>query len=134
MAGSRKGKTYEPTDDERETVKLMVAAGIPVKRIAKVKGMSDNTLRKHFAREIETGHDEVTTRIADSLVRKAESGDTTAMIFYLKTQGGWKEAQKVEHSGPDGAPIQTQTTIDPGKLDDDTLAKLMAAKHEGSEA
>lgn len=34
--------------------------------------------------------------IAQSLVTKARSGDTTAMIFFLKTQGGWRETIEVE--------------------------------------
>lgn len=29
--------------------------------------------------------------IAQSLIRKARSGDTACMIFYLKTQAGWRE-------------------------------------------
>ena len=27
------------------------------------------------------------------------------MIFYLKTQGGWRETQEVTHSSADGGPI-----------------------------
>lgn len=54
----------------------------------------------------------------------------TAML----DRGHGKPVQTTEVSGPDGGPIQTQTTIDPAKLDDDTLAKLMAAKREDSEA
>lgn len=38
------------------------------------------------------------------------------------------EKQTVEHSGPDGKPIQTQTTIDPAGLSDTTLTELMAAR------
>ena len=34
--------------------------------------------------------------IAQSLVTKARAGDTTAMIFFLKTQGGWRETIEVE--------------------------------------
>lgn len=32
-------------------------------------------------------------RVAQSLLRSATEGNTTAQIFYLKTQAGWKEAQ-----------------------------------------
>lgn len=34
--------------------------------------------------------------IAQSLITKARSGDTTCMIFYLKTQAGWRETARVE--------------------------------------
>lgn len=43
--------------------------------------------------------------IAQSLIAKARGGDTASMIFYLKTQGGWRETAVVEHSGPEGGPI-----------------------------
>ncbi len=31
--------------------------------------------------------------VASNLVNKARNGDTTASIFYLKTQAGWKEQE-----------------------------------------
>ena len=40
--------------------------------------------------------------IAQSLIAKARGGDTTSMIFYLKTQGGWRETALVEHAGAIG--------------------------------
>ena len=35
--------------------------------------------------------------IAQSLIQKARAGDTACMIFYLKTQAGWRETAPVEH-------------------------------------
>ena len=32
--------------------------------------------------------------IAQTLITKARAGDTIAMLFYLKTQGGWREADR----------------------------------------
>ena len=43
--------------------------------------------------------------IAQSLITKARAGDTASMIFFLKTQGGWRETASIEHSGPNGAPL-----------------------------
>ena len=43
--------------------------------------------------------------IAQGLIAKALGGDTASMIFYLKTQGGWRERTEVEHSGPGGGPV-----------------------------
>jgi hypothetical protein len=31
--------------------------------------------------------------IAQTLISKARAGDTASMIFYLKTQGGWRETR-----------------------------------------
>ena len=36
--------------------------------------------------------------IAQSLIAKARAGDTTSMIFYLKTQAGWRETTAMEHA------------------------------------
>ena len=35
--------------------------------------------------------------IAKSLLQKAQSGENVAMIFYLKTQAGWKETISTEN-------------------------------------
>lgn len=35
--------------------------------------------------------------IAQGLIQKARSGDTASMIFYLKTQAGWRETAAVDH-------------------------------------
>ena len=37
--------------------------------------------------------------VAQNLVSKARKGDTASMIFFLKTQAGWKETQVNEHTG-----------------------------------
>lgn len=37
--------------------------------------------------------------VAQSLVTKARAGNVTAMIFFLKTQGGWRETVEVAKAG-----------------------------------
>ena len=39
--------------------------------------------------------------IAQSLIQKARGGDTACMIFYLKTQAGWRETTAIQHQAPD---------------------------------
>jgi hypothetical protein len=43
--------------------------------------------------------------VGAKLLAKALAGNLTAMIFYLRTQGGW--AAKHELTGPGGGPLQT---------------------------
>lgn len=50
--------------------------------------------------------------IANGLIQEARDGNMTAAIFYLKTQGGWKETSNVELSGKDGDPIKTEEVGD----------------------
>jgi hypothetical protein len=40
--------------------------------------------------------------VAQNLIQKARGGDLGAQIFYLKTQAGWKETQRLEGAGNDG--------------------------------
>lgn len=57
--------------------------------------------------------------VAQSLVTKARAGNVTAMIFFLKTQGGWRE-------GVDLAVKQDPVDeIDLSQLTDDELRDLM---------
>ena len=46
--------------------------------------------------------------IAQTLISKARAGDTVSMLFYLKTQGGWRETQQIEVS----AQAAPQSTAD----------------------
>ena len=101
-AHNKKGRgrpAFEPTDEHRKLVRDMVAAGIPHESIARVIGISRNTLEKHFREEIDTAAAEANAKVAMTLFEKALSGDTTAMIWWTKSRMGWSEKQKLEHSG-----------------------------------
>jgi hypothetical protein len=43
--------------------------------------------------------------VAKNLVMQAQNGNTTAAIFYLKTQAGWKETERHELVGADDEPM-----------------------------
>ena len=63
------------------------------------------------------GRSKALTNIATNLMKQAVSGNTTAAIFYLKTQGGWSE--KIEFSGD----VESRVTLNLGgkDLDPDDL-------------
>lgn len=85
---------FEPTEKDRATAKMMAAFGIPQYDIAKVIGVSEPTLRKHFRDELEVAHIEATAKVAQNLFRKA-TGDgkeaVAAAIFWLRARGGWRD-------------------------------------------
>lgn len=67
--------------------------------------------------------------VAQSLVTKARGGNVPAMIFYLKTQGGWRET--VEVAPPPSAP---ESMIDVTQLSEQTRRELLAAYDSAREA
>ena len=67
--------------------------------------------------------------IAQTLISKARAGDTASMIFYLKTQGGWRETQAVEVSGPQGASLSADSAFDKMKQRlNEIAARIRAAE------
>jgi len=105
--------TFEPTGAQRRLVKKLASIGITQATIcgfvkgANGKPISEPTLRKNFAVELDTGKIKANVKIAQTLYRKAIGDDTTSIIFWLKSQAGWKDVHRVEHTGGNGAPIQS---------------------------
>lgn len=58
------------------------------------------------------GRSKALARVGGGLLQKALEGNLTAQIFYLKTQGGWREKDRVELTGKDGGPIATKDLTD----------------------
>ena len=69
--------------------------------------------------------------VAQSLIAKARAGNVIAMIFYLKTQGGWRETQEIEHVAIDRI---TRVIVDPVERDaKDFVARIKQLQaHAGS--
>lgn len=130
--GAREGagrKPFEPTDAERKQVEAMSGYGLPIEQIAVLvrDGIDTDTLRKHFAQELITGKAKANGQVGKTLFQKAMAGDTTAAIWWSKTQMRWREVQQHEVTGRDGAPIAV-ANLDVSKLGTDVLAQIMAAK------
>lgn len=99
---------FEPNDSERKQVEAMSGYGLPIDQIAVLvrDGIHIDTLRKHFATELVAGKAKANSGIGRTLFQKAMGGDTTAMIWWSKTQMRWAETQKHELTGADGAPLE----------------------------
>jgi len=92
---------FKPTEDDRKTVELMVAVGIPHEGIARCiqGGIDDKTLRKHFPEELETAAIRANTKVAGSMFQSAISGNVAAQKHWTSARMGWKETSEVEHKG-----------------------------------
>jgi hypothetical protein len=94
---------YQPTDADRNVVKRMVAAGVPQETILLALGLgSRQTLRKYYAREIDTYAAVVIAQVAGMIIDEAvNKRSVDAGKFYLSRRGGpaWKEKVVVEDGG-----------------------------------
>lgn len=89
---------FEPTAEQRKTVEIMAAYGMPEEQIASTTGphgISPKTLRKHFRRELLLGATKANSKVAETAYQMANSGKCPVMtIFWLKCRGGWKEREQ----------------------------------------
>lgn len=104
---------HEPTPEQRHIVQLHATIGTPQEAIAKVIGIDPKTLRLHYRDELDLASAKANAVVGGALFNKAKAGDTTAMIFWMKTRAGWKETHGVEHTGKDGGQIVFNTVYEP---------------------
>ena len=99
---------FEPTDAERKQVEALSGYGLPIEQIAVLvrDGIHVDTLRSHFGTELVSGKAKANGQVGKTLVQKVMAGDTTAAIWWSKTQMRWAETQKHEVTGADGAPLE----------------------------
>ena len=96
---------YLVTADTRKKVFDLSIVGTRYEDIALVLGISDDTLTKYYKPELEKGRIEANAAVAGTLFEKAKQGDTSSMIFWLKTRAQWSEKNTTELTGEGGAPI-----------------------------
>lgn len=108
------------SEEIAKAVQLHTLVGTPQPTLAKILGMSTETLTKYYREELDTAKAQANASIAGRLYKKAMDGDTTAMIFWLKTQAKWRET--IDISNEDGslqqAPIQQAVLIALNKIQD----------------
>ncbi len=105
---------HAPTDATRETVQLHTTVGTTQADIARVLDIDEKTLRKYYRDELDLAKAEANATIGGALFKRAKSGDTTAMIFWMKTQAGWRERTDINHTSEDGSmtPRPSITAVD----------------------
>jgi len=123
--GARKGsgrKPFEPTDMERKHVERMSGFGMPHEQICLLvrDGISPDSLTRYFANELRLGKAKANLEMSASLYQRAKTSDTLA-IFWAKTQMGWSEKTRIEHTSPDGS-------MSPRMLTDEQLMKIAGIK------
>lgn len=88
-----------------------LAAVLNKEQIADYFGISHVTLIEVEKRQPEVslaykrGKSRAIASVGSNLISQARNGNISAAIFYMKTQGGWKETQAHEIAGKDGSEL-----------------------------
>jgi hypothetical protein len=93
-----------PTPELRQRICDLVMSGAPIHIICEIIEMDDDTLRKHYSKELKTAKAVAIERIGKTVYQQAVDGDSKAQALYLKTQGasqGWVEKQVIENTTAD---------------------------------
>lgn len=123
--------SHEPTEESRKLVSMHATVGTNHETIAAIIGIDDKTLRKHYREELDHAMAKANAAVGGSLFIKATTGDTSAMIFWMKTRAGWREKQEVDVTS-NGATIAL-TSLDLKNLTDAELENMskMLSKAQG---
>lgn len=115
---TEKNKGGRPTivlTDEQKKMVEHLAPYVKAEMIADSLGIGRNTFFKIVKRDPEVailykkGLASAVKDVSESLIEAARNGNITAMIFYLKTRGGFKETSRHEHTAPEGIAMLTET-------------------------
>jgi len=83
-------------------VESLAANGLTQEQIAAALGISESTLHKRkqenteFTAAIKRGKAKGIALVTNKLMESIKDGNMTGMIFFLKTQAGWKETNVQE--------------------------------------
>jgi len=123
--GAREGagrKPFEPTAKERQQVEAMAGVGLPHDQIGALvrDGVCTDVIRQYFAKELKAGKAKASAKIGQTLFNRAIGGETAALIWWTKSQMGWKEKRELDISNPDGTmrPISRIELVAPQKAND----------------
>ena len=101
--GEGGGQPIKSLTDEQVIQVEALAGYLSLEQIADYMGVSRCTFNEIRKRQPEVelryrrGRANTIGDVGTSLIQKARGGDTSSMVFYLKTQAGWKESKVTEH-------------------------------------
>ena len=120
---------FKPTDEQRKIVLNAAMNGLNHTIIGKLLGISHNTVLKYFHDEIELGQENRLVEATNILWEKVKAGDTTSLIFFLKTKGKWSTVHDVNLGNKPGETFKTE--LDVSNLTEDQLRAIAAIKLGG---
>ncbi|HDR1349431.1 TPA: LuxR family transcriptional regulator [Pasteurella multocida] len=119
-----KRKTKPKIEIDLARVEALASNGLTQQQIADALGISERTLRDRksnsadFADAIKRGKAKGIAFVTNKLMEQIKSGNTTAMIFFLKSQAGWKEKQEIDLTNSDNSLRPTIIELVAPEIDD----------------
>ena len=112
----------ELTKDQIEQIETL-ASVLSIEHIANYFGISKVTFYKmmdenpEIVERYKRGKAKAIGTAGKSLLDKVREGNLTAIIFYLKTQAGWRETQVVDNVSSDGSMTPKDKEVQMSKED-----------------
>jgi len=106
--GDNAGRPEKTLTDEQRVQVEALSAYLTAEQIADYFGIGRTTFFAIMQRDpdiserYKRGKAKAVGAVAQNLIKKAREGDNACMMFYLKTQAGWRETQQVDHTSSDG--------------------------------
>ena len=97
-----RGPVVKYSEDVAARVERLAALGMTQEDAGYILGFSVDTLSRFYNDAWKKGKAKAKANIAGKLYEKAMAGDSASIFFYLKTQAGWREVQKIDMSSSDG--------------------------------
>ncbi len=117
---------YQRSDAVAKRVETLSGYGLNAEQIAIIEKISRRTLFRYYGKELEEGREKAIANVSQTAYQMAVGGKVPAMtMFYLKCRARWKEVHAIEHSGPEGKPIETKQEAVP--LTDEQQVKIAEA-------
>jgi hypothetical protein len=116
--------THQVTEETRKTAENGAGLGLPHAMIATLLGITENTLRRRYRKELDSGKAKATVSVLQTLYKRCIGGSDTAIIWWTKTQLGWREDRSLELRNPPGQPFQQTYVPGSPELLQDYYAKL----------
>lgn len=109
----------------------MVSAGLTQVSIAQILEMSQDTLAKHYRKELDSGLDESIALAERSLYRRGLKGDTTALIFWLKARASWRDRDAMNVQVANIVPDAETKKLDVKQVEDAVFKALSQMRPGG---
>ena len=103
-----------PKDIRHEEVRNLIAAGMSIRAVARLNGVSDTAIRKRFKAAIREGLANEEAWFITRLRKAIENGNIVAMIWYSKNRLKWSD--KIEQSTDQRITIRDRTIDAPGAV------------------